>query len=729
MKGMHKIIMKKLSCFNFTVRVILIIILSKNVIAQSGWAVQNPLPTESFLLTVEPVTDSKIFLGGLGGTLLKTTDSGNTWTVQKFQNLVNIKRIRFTDYSNGWLLESEHLFHTNDGGVNWTELIIDTDMSTYYFMDIICFDNALYLFLKPQTAAIWELPAAKSLIYKSIDDGQTWAQSEQEINGKMNGAFFINENLGFILVEETVSISESYTYFYKTNNGGTTWNKRNFTGGYVGVEPGIFFQSEEVGFIGKYRTTDSGLTWENKFDSLDSLSELVKDICFADSLNGWAISGTKIFQTTDSGITWSDKNQYSSHQLTDINFSGDGTGWMIGWAGNIFKKKADANFWVQLSEGVRHALNDVFFIDKNEGWCVGTSGCILHTSNGGETWEEQSSGTDSTLYKIKFVDKLEGWIAGYYTVLHTTDGGKSWKVRNDLHWWFADIDFFDEENGLLIERFGAVLKTSDGGVSWQSVTSQPLSGRLTSVSINNENEAWIGGWQGFGHTTDRGATIQWHDVPNISLVRDIQFIDDNTGFLCNDYGDFLKTVDGGWTWHELPRGEGINDVMETFFTLDIDTAWIYLGIAGGYLEQITSNQSLEKTGAPEYWVNSINSIFFTDSNNGWAVGVGGTILKYTDEGISSITENSPIIEKHVSIYPNPLSRNGAKIIFSLNRQQHVTIRIYNAIGQKVYELFNGIANTGQNSFSWKPNGIAAGTYFISINCGEFSRVQKCILFQ
>lgn len=614
--------------YNFTVKVFFILIVANHVFAQSGWVVQNPLPSEDFFKTVEPVTDNNIFIGGLEGTLFKTTDAGLTWAIKKFQNSVDIRRIIFTNSLHGWLLSGKHLYRTNDGGDNWDEVIIDADMSTYFFMDIVCFGKTIYLFLKPQTAVVEELPYAKSLIYKSADDGKTWMQLEQEIKGKMLGAFFINEDTGFILVEETVSISESYTYFYKTNDGGKSWDKRNFTGGYVGVNPGLFFLNEEFGFIGKYRTTDGGVNWENEFKDLDSLNELVEDIFFTDSLNGWAISGTKIHQTTDGGLSWSDIKQYSSHRLTDINFSKNGTGWIVGWAGNIFKKKAYTNSWDQLSEGVRNSLNDVFFLDENEGWCVGTAGCILHTLNGGETWQEQNSHIDSVLYKVKFLTNREGWIAGHYAVLHTTDGGNNWIIRNDLPWWFVDVDFFDAKNGLLIERFGSILRTSDGGISWGSAVSQPLSGRLTSIAIVNENEAWIGGWQGLGYTNDMGVTIQWYDDPNFYLVEDIQFVDDNTGFLCNDYGSFLKTSDGGWTWHELPRGEGLHDVIGTFFALDIDTAWIYLGIMGGHIRQVSSNQILEITGTPGYWANSISSIFFVNPNIGWAVGAGGTILKY-----------------------------------------------------------------------------------------------------
>ncbi|MGA3287467.1 MAG: YCF48-related protein [Bacteroidota bacterium] len=704
-----------------TVTIMVVLLLPLQIYAQGSWQVQNPLPTESYLLTVEPVTDNIIFAGGLGGTLLKTTDAGKTWTVRKFKDLIDIRAISFKDSLNGWLIDSRHIYNTINGGESWNEVYVNVDMSTYFFLDIVCFSNTIYLFLEPQTVKIWELPNAKSLILKSIDNGKTWLQLDQEIKGKMLCAFFLNVGVGFMSTDETVSISEGYTYFYKTSDSGKTWDKSKFIE-YPGAVPGIFFLNESLGFVGKYKTTDGGTTWENMFTNYLPQSENVDDIYFTDSLHGWSVSGTKILQTIDGGFSWTEINQHSSHRLTDINFSKNGTGWIVGWAGNIFKKKADTNFWEQLSEGVRNGLFDVSFIDEKEGWCVGTFGCILHTLNGGKTWEEQISNTDSTLFKVKFLNNLEGWIAGYYVVLHTTDGGNNWEVRNDLYWWFVDVDFFDEKNGLLIERFGAVLRTSDGGTSWQPATSQPLSGRLTSIAIVNENEAWIGGWQGLGHTTDKGATIQWHDVPNLLMVEDIQFVDNNTGFLCNDYGSFLGTNDGGWTWRELPRGEGLNDMVSTFFTLDKDTTWIYFGILSGYLKQVTSHQTLEITNIPEYWIHPINSIFFINSNKGWAVGAGGTILSYTGTGLPP----SEVQRKQVDIFPNPFDETGTNISFSLKQTQKVSIQIYNSIGQKIQAFYDGLLNEGDKKLFWKPNAIASGVYFISVQCSEFKRAQKCV---
>ncbi len=710
----------ELSKKNSEIIFIIIILFVSDIYTQGKWNVQNPLPSEAYLLTVEPVTDNIIYAGGLGGTLLKSINNGDSWTVQKFEELINIRSICFRDSLNGWLLDSKHIYNTINGGKNWNDIYIDVDFETYTFLDIICFNNTIYLSLKPRTASISELINANSLILKSINNGKTWTELDVEIKGKMQCFYFLNESIGYIYTKETISINESFNAFYKTNDGGLTWIKSTFP------EPqftsGIYFINELEGFVDKYKTTDGGETWTNMFTNILTNNESINALFFIDSSNGFAVSSNKILQTKDGGNIWERLDVMGNNNLTDIKFSKNGTGWIVGWAGDIFQKKVYEENWKNLSKGARDNLNDVFFVDKNNGWSVGWNGSILHTSNGGETWEEQNSNIDSPLYKVNFLNKLVGWIAGYNVVLNTVDGGENWELIDGLYGWFVDIAFFDNKNGILIERNGYVFNTTDGGATWNLVADKPLTRSLTSVEIVNTNEAWIGGIDGLGHTTDKGATIFWEDVSGLSLVKDIQFVSNNVGFLSNDRGNFLGTTDGGRTWYDFQRENELNGMVSSFFAQDTNEVWIYFGVASGYLKQITTNQTLTATDIQEYWVHRINSIFFIDSTTGWAVGDGGVILKYTNDNILQ----SKLERKQVYVYPNPLDNEGTNIAFLLQNSQNVNIQIYNVLGQKVETLYNGLLSEGVNKFFWKPNNYASGTYFIFIQCNEFTQVQKCI---
>ncbi|PIS28441.1 MAG: hypothetical protein COT43_06305 [Candidatus Marinimicrobia bacterium CG08_land_8_20_14_0_20_45_22] len=333
---------------------------------------------------------------------------------------------------------------------------------------------------------------------------------------------------------------------------------------------------------------------------------------------------------------------------------------------------------------------------------------------------------DSVLYKVKFLNKNKGWVAGYYTLLNTVDGGNNWEINNGINGWFVDIDFFDDKNGLLIERSGFILRTIDGGENWQIINSEPLSERLTSLSIIDQERAWIGGWQGLGYVTDKGASVQWYNVSSVSLVKDIQFVDNEKGFLVNDIAQFLITIDGGWTWSEVPRGSGLEmGPIQYFYMIDKENGWIYLDYKGGYLSNIKVNNTISTLENDQYKVPAISDIYFLDSNTGWAIGSGGTILRFTGDKYPISNKSSDMI----NIFPNPFDIHGTNINFTLQKEQIVIIQVYNIIGQKVKMLYNGLLNKGEITLFWDCNSIASGIYFIHVRCDEFNQVKKCTILK
>lgn len=64
-------------------------------------------------------------------------------------------------------------------------------------------------------------------------------------------------------------------------------------------------------------------------------------------------------------------------------------------------------------------------------------------------------------------------------------------------------------------------------------------------------------------------------------------------------------------------------------------------------------------------------------------------------------------------YPNPFNPE-TTIKYSVPEQSRVEIGIYNIIGQKVAELFNGIKEAGTYEMKFKASGLTSGTYIYSL---------------
>jgi hypothetical protein len=72
-------------------------------------------------------------------------------------------------------------------------------------------------------------------------------------------------------------------------------------------------------------------------------------------------------------------------------------------------------------------------------------------------------------------------------------------------------------------------------------------------------------------------------------------------------------------------------------------------------------------------------------------------------------------------YPNPFNPT-TLIKFAIPQRNHVTLKIFNALGQEVATLVNGEYNVGTYQVSFNATGLASGIYFYQISAGT---MQSC----
>ena len=89
------------------------------------------------------------------------------------------------------------------------------------------------------------------------------------------------------------------------------------------------------------------------------------------------------------------------------------------------------------------------------------------------------------------------------------------------------------------------------------------------------------------------------------------------------------------------------------------------------------------------------------------------------------TPNRFILEQN---YPNPF--NPLTVIrYSLPVTGHVTLKIYNVLGQEVAVLIDEIQDAGYKSVEWDASGVPSGLYFYRITAGNYTTTQKTILMK
>ncbi len=349
------------------------------------------------------------------------------------------------------------------------------------------------------------------------------------------------------------------------------------------------------------------------------------------------LSTSNVF--SQSGWFWQNPKP-QGNDLNCIKFINDNTGWAVGKKGTIIKTSDAGNNWQIQNSKTTEILYNLLFVNENIGIVVGEKGTILRTSNGGLNWVSVFILDNTKFNGIYFQDQQTGWVCGYDNnndghgmIYKTTNSGITWTLNFSTQYseQFYKIHFINLNTGF-VDSGTYYYKTTNGGNNWSWVGI--LSSSLDFEMIDSLNIFFAGGYT-LGSTphgtikksTNGGANMI--TMVNIvdTILRSVDFINLNTGFVVGQKGKILKTTNFGVNWSRVisPAYANLNSV---YFRDSIN------GIVAGDFGTLygTSNSGdswVMKTGG---FINSnLSSAVFVNYNTGIAVGQN-YILKTTNSG-------------------------------------------------------------------------------------------------
>lgn len=356
------------------------------------------------------------------------------------------------------------------------------------------------------------------------------------------------------------------------------------------------------------------------------------------------------FQTN---AQWFLKNPAMPANMNEIFFISENIGWIVG-KGFILKTTDDGAVWNYQAINQTINLKLVFFIDENHGWTVGEDGRILSSIDGGTNWIEQNSLVYDDLHDVMFLDNNSGWAVGYQTILRTYDGGDNWIIKlQTVGQSFNSIYIINNDTCLVIGTTD-ILKTTDGGTTWDNIYHFNASnfGLPGTISINNScfinnNIGWVVGVRSWyvppmGHQTgiilrteNGGITWEAQNLPAnaipFSYLLGVDFTDQNNGWVSGASGLIIHSTDGGLTW-EIQNSGTTHDIRSIKF-LNNFKGWLVADFSimksydGGY-------NWLQTLIEPNITNAHLTALDFSDNNNGWVVGLNGTILTTNNSGFN-----------------------------------------------------------------------------------------------
>lgn len=547
---------------------------------QTPWQWVNPLPQGNLLNGVWSVTQDTVYAVGEDGTVLKTTNGGNTWQIKnEVAGIVDqLFAVQFVSGTVGWAAgEYGQVIKTTDGGLTWFPQFVPTvsDLYAVYFT----------------SASQGWVGGNGGQIFSTTNGGLSWNPDTTHSGNTIFGIYFRNSTTGWAVGTNGEVLTST--------NGGNSWTHQ--TSGTSQALYSIQFTSATTGMVvGSFgtilKTANAGVTW-TPIASPTDLS--LYAIQFTSALNGSAVGAYgELVRTTDGGVTWIGLSTPTSNDLYAVRFApSTGIGIAVGDYGTILGTTDAGATWHPLSNGVKNELYAINFPATDVGYAVGDIGTIVKTSDGGKTWTSEGSGTYQVLWGVYFTDPNTGFAVGdSATVLKTTNGGFSW-VEENSHTdpSLYSIYFANQDTGWTVGDFGTILRTVSGGASWLPESSHTFS-TLNRVKFATSKIGWAVGYDGtILKTTNAGVKWVQQTSNTIRTLYSIDVLSTTTAYAVGDFGLVLKTTDGGTTWTSLN----------------------------------TNNDA------------SFTGVAFFSPLQGWAVGDDGTVVNTTDGGATWTTQITP----------------------------------------------------------------------------------------
>ena len=281
-----------------------------------------------------------------GFEVLHTTDGGQTWGQMPDQFKHKIRQVWFVDPRTGWAITIDrNILHTSDGGATWSEQrkagTVQIKVPSNRAQPVMTQPEQIeqIYFINATHGWVWgggqkdERAEQPGILLATVNGGQSWTSIPYPFDGIVIDIFFLDAQRAWA--------SSKNGSFYKTTDGGLTWERSEVIIYGDRVFESIFFADANTGWVATRsgrmaKTTDGGRTWEKLFKVKEEFH--VREVFFTDKEHGWALGEQgAILYTTDGGDQWVSVASPISEDLTELTFINNQIGWAAGQGGVLLK--------------------------------------------------------------------------------------------------------------------------------------------------------------------------------------------------------------------------------------------------------------------------------------------------------------------------------------------------------------------------------------------------------
>jgi photosystem II stability/assembly factor-like uncharacterized protein len=353
---------------------------------------------------------------GGGGFINKTINGGSSYVYQQNPMMGELSDIYFYDASKGWAVSSKNnaVMRTVDGGATWV-LPTNTTINYNWSARLSSGGNIGNDLCLHPTNKNGVFVASGSVVYRSLDKGQTWTQiATISVGGSAHSFYVSPKDTNKMLA----AVGTSGGSIVRSTNYGATWSvvwgPGNLTPYGMPIEmdpnhPDTVFLAPNASQL--LRSVDFGATFVPNWSTtlFNDPCDLVvlpnySNVMYLGDQNG----GGRFYRSTDYGVTWTMSINAGSSEIPMIAVSSldPMVVYFTNWSTGGYRKSSDQGVTFTVVNSASSAWGADMAKDDPNVPAFGTysGGVAYYSTNGGATFINQTIG-GSVNYGMLFYDK------------------------------------------------------------------------------------------------------------------------------------------------------------------------------------------------------------------------------------------------------------------------------------------------------------------------------------
>jgi photosystem II stability/assembly factor-like uncharacterized protein len=322
------------------------------VLMALSWVLQHSGTTAS-LRGLAAVDDRVVWASGTGGTFLRTTDGGATWTAGRVPGAetLDFRDVHAVNDRVAYLMASgtgdkARIYKTVDGGATWSLQFTNPDPEGFF--DAIAFWDA------DRGLAVGDSVNGHVVFFATSDGGAHWERREGPAAIGKEGGFAASGTCLIATGARDAWFGSTAARVFHSTDAGRTWSVVETPVRHDGSSAGIFslaFSDAQNGIAvgGDYAkpdstehttavTSDGGRTWTEPAGHPPS--GFRSAVAWVPALKAWIALGTNGADISrDGGTNW---ERFSSDAFNAVSFAPSGKGWAAGPKGAVAMLRPDA---------------------------------------------------------------------------------------------------------------------------------------------------------------------------------------------------------------------------------------------------------------------------------------------------------------------------------------------------------------------------------------------------